>query len=311
KDPPPPPDKEGIARGRPEESPSKGRDGEKNGTNPEQNAKDPRKPSDPAGREKPSDDPPGRISTGQVVEPIKPGEVTVWVPSLFKLRELTQETERKRLQQDLARDKAFYLELLCREGTHAFPRVQAALKAAGVDLLVDPLALARLKNPQFRTNYFVYLEDLTADELGKVLEGLGGPADTHFDPKKPALGQFAGSDFNVVLFRMMPEHRKFLSLYLGVDLRQTGGKTPVPVGVDLSRPLAEQTADPVVGALATGAARPSAGTSADKAPQRWGLAMASGQAHRPQSSEVKRFLEGRKPPRKGTLQVILVLRGKA
>ena len=111
---------------------------------------------------------------------------------------------------------------------------------------------------------------------------------------------------NEPVFRMTAEHRKVLLRYLGVDLRQTGDKPTGPLGVDLSRPLAEQTADQVVGTLSTGTPRPSSG----KAPQRLGLALALGQLPRPQSVEVKRFLESRKPPRKGSLQVILVLRGK-
>src|SRR5262249_53571102 len=198
---------------------------------------------------KPSDGSPDPVRTGEVIEGIHPDEMTVWVPSLFRLRELPLEADRKRLQKDLARDKAFYLDLLCREATHAFPRVQAALKGVGVDLLVDPVAQARLQNPKVRTNYFLYLEDLTPDELGKVLERLSGTEDTFFDKKKPTLGQFAGSDFNVVLFRMTSEHRKLLSRYLGVDL---------------SRPVAEQ--------------------STGKSPQRLGLALAAGQVPRPQSA---------------------------
>jgi hypothetical protein len=147
-------------------------------------------------------------------------------------------------------------------------------------------------------------------ELGALLEWLAGPEDTNFDPKKPTLGQFAGSDYNVVLFRMTAEHRKLLLRYLGVDLRQTGGTPTGPLGVDLSRPLAEQTTEQVVSALSSGAPRPSAGALTGKTPQRLGLVLALGQTPRPQSVEVKRFLDGRKPPRKGSLQVILVLRGK-
>src|SRR5207253_9349879 len=130
----------------------------------------------------------------------------------------------------LARDKAFYLDLLCREGSHAFPRVQDALKAAGIDLVIDPVALVRLQKPNLRTSYLLYIEDLTPDEVGKLLERLSGTEDTVFDPKKPTLGQFAGSDFNVVLFRMTAEHRERLLLYLGIDPRQTGGKGTGPLG---------------------------------------------------------------------------------
>ena len=63
-----------------------------------------------------------------------------------------------------------HLDLLCREGTHAFPRVQAVLKTAGIDLLVDPIALACLKNPNLRTSYFVYFEDIMPAESVCLLE---------------------------------------------------------------------------------------------------------------------------------------------
>src|SRR5207248_1840287 len=106
--------------------------------------------------------------------------------------------------------------------------------------------------PRLRTNYLFYVEDLTPAELGRVLGRLGGPEDTQFDRKRPAAGQFAGSDYNVVLTRMTADHRKVLSAYLGADPRQVKALPAGPLGVDLRKPLSEQTADQVVGALASG-----------------------------------------------------------
>ena len=47
-----------------------------------------------------------------------------------------------------------------------------------------------------------------------------------------------------------------------------------------------------------------------KGSERSALAMVHGPLPRSQSAEVKRYLDGHKPARKGTLQILLVLRGR-
>ena len=165
--------------------------------------------------------------------------------------------------------------MLCREGTLALPRVQAVLKANGVGLVLDPMVQFYLKKPKLRSHYLLFLEDVTPAELGRILEQLGQ------DNSRQAPGPFAVVDANLVLVRLTQDHRKKLALYLGADPRSLAS-----------------------------AARSPAGTAAKVSP-RQALALAyNGVPPRPQSAEVKRFLGSRKPARKGTLQVMLILRGK-
>jgi anti-sigma-K factor RskA len=209
------------------------------------------------------------------MEVFQPRSADVAVPALFKLRELTQERGRQGLVQELAHSSAFYVEILCREGTIAFPRLQAALKAGGINVVVDQGAASRLKQPEFKTNYMVYLEDVTPEELAKILQPLGQEEPKKDkDAKKPPVAQFNGNDPNLILCPLTAEHRRKLSGLLGVDPRS---------------------------ASATG-----------KSSEHLALAMVySPSAPRQQSTEIKRYLESRKAPRKETLQVMLVLRGKA
>jgi hypothetical protein len=244
------------------------------------------------------------------IESVQPDQVDVSIPALFAIRDLGQPSGSKRLQKELSSGNAFYIELLCREGTRAFPRVRAALKGAGVELVVDATAEHFLKNPKWKVNYAFYLEDLTPEDLGRVLARLSSRADTVFDARRPHGGQFAGADANLVVCRMTTDHRKRLTQMLGADPKQVPGKQSRSSGVDLRRPLAEQTAEQVTAALSAGTrttlARPTA-----KAPARTGLAVAhSPVPSRPMSAEIKRYLENRKAARKGTLQILLVLRGR-
>lgn len=205
------------------------------------------------------------------MEMISPDRADVFVPALFRLQYLKQEAQRKALLGELSRHEALYAEVLCRDGTQALPRVQAVLKANGIGLVLDPMAQLYLKKPKLRSHYLLFLEDVTPAELGRILEQLGQ------DNPRQAPGPFAVADANLVLVRLTLDHRKKLALYLGSD----------------PRPLA------------------AAGRSADKVSQRQALALAyNGVPPRPQSAEVKRFLGSRRPARKGTLQVMLILRGK-
>jgi hypothetical protein len=230
---------------------------------------------------------------------IVPDRVEVSLPALFRLQRLNEESHRKDLQRELVRHEALYLEVLCRDGTQALPRAQAVLKASGIDLSLDPGTQVYQKKPGLRSHYLLFLEDVTPAELGRILEQLGQ------DKPAKAPGPFAVPNANLVLLQLTPDHRKKLSLYLGADPR------PIPLptgkfGVDLRKPLAEQTADQVLGKFGS---RPASGKSATKGPQRQAVALAyNGVPPRAQSPEVKRFLASRKPARKGTLQVMLVLR---
>jgi hypothetical protein len=90
----------------------------------------------------------------------------------------------------------------------------------------------------------------------------------------------------------------------------TATRSSAPLGVDVTRPLNEQTATQVTRSLEGQGGRPDTGKPAVKAPERFALALAYNPVRpRSGSPEVKRFLDSRKPVRPGAVQVLLVLRG--
>ncbi len=263
--------------------------------------KEPEKKPDPDKVPTPPEKPdPNGISTAQGMRTFNPSEAEVALPTLLRLRDLAQEKPRKTLIHELARHDAFYVEVLCRDTTHAFPRLQATLQAGGYEVIVDGLAQQRLKQPQPRTNYLVYLDNVTAEELAKLLQPLG-QEDPRADQKAPAYGQFLSNDANLILCPMGTEHRRKVLDYLGADPRRA--KATGPLGVDLTRPLSDQTADQLSG--------DKAGSKPANKSDRSALAMVHGATPRSQSAEVKRYHDNHKPVRKGTLQILLVLRGRS
>lgn len=223
-------------------------------------------PEKPDLRPKP-DDP---IATAPGIEAFRPQIAEVILPGMFRLRELTQAAVHEDLQKQLARHNAFYAELLYRDGPLAFQKIQAALKASGVELVVDGPAQERLKQKNVRTNYLFYLDELAAADLARALQRIC-EEDARTEPKKaPGPSAFAGPDFNLIVCPMTPDHRKRLVSYLGVDPRQSAGKK------------AEKLALAVVH---------------------------SPQPSRSPSPEIKRFLEQRRGDKDG-VQLILVLRAR-
>ena len=212
-----------------------------------------------------------------------------------------------KLREELGKDSGFRLEMPCGESAVAFEHLRAALKARGVGLLLDQVAQARLKQPRLRTNFVLYAEDLLPDELVAILQQVGS------EDRKAAAKHRSDPQFNgFVVTRMGEDDRKELSKLLGVEPRQMQTPHPgAPLGLDPKKPLSEMTAEQVSQALAGqgGSPRPEAGKPAAKAPEHLALVLPYNPVGpRPGSPEVKHFLESRKPPRTGTVQVLLVLR---
>ncbi|MFL5242815.1 MAG: anti-sigma factor family protein [Gemmataceae bacterium] len=209
-----------------------------------------------------------------------------------------------KLMKQMKPGQTIRLELPCRETAKAFARVEAAYKANGTILLIDQNAQLRLRLPKLKTNYVFYLEDLTPVELVKVLEQLGSE-DKRVEDKQKNEGLFD----KLIVDPMVETHHKQLAQLLGVDLR---GKPKPPVSVDPKKPLSESTGNQVAQNLAGqgGAPRPDPNKPAAKPGEHLALALAYNPV-RPHASspEVKRFIDSRKTPRPGTIQVLLVLRG--
>jgi hypothetical protein len=237
------------------------------------------------------------------MELFQPRTPDVALPLIQKFAEL----DVAKLKEELQKDTGFRLELPCGESVHAFERLQAVLKAHNIGLTIDPEAQVRLKQPKLHTNLVVYAEDLTADELVKVLQQLG-VEDRKAEAKKRGEGQFDA----LVLTRMSKEDRKELSELIGFDPKPVPPpKANSPQGMDPKVPLNETTLNQVTQTLSGqgGTPRPDPNKPAAKAPDAQALVLPYNPVRpRPGSAEVKRFLEARKPPRSGAVQLLLVLR---
>jgi hypothetical protein len=185
-------------------------------------------------------------------------------------------------------------------------RLEAAFQAKGVKVVMDRAALARWKKG-LKTNYAFYMEDLTPEELTRLLQDLGAE-DKKVDPKQR---------FNkIIINHLTPADRKELCGLLGVDPRALPAKPQPqgPLGVDLTQPLSKKTEEQVADALAgKGPPRPKPGEKATaKVPDRLALVLSYNPVRATPSSskEIKQFLATRPGQRPGAVQVLLVLRGK-
>ena len=131
------------------------------------------------------------------------------VPTTFKLREFDE----KKFLAGLPKD-ALHVEAPVGDANRAFERLQGVLKAHHVDLLIDATAAGRLKhpNPKSQTNYILYTEDLTAEELAQLLQQLAAD-DKKAAEKKPSDGLFDA----LVVHPLNERDHKVLETLMGVD----------------------------------------------------------------------------------------------
>ncbi len=262
---------------------------------------DPDEPEDPP---PPTPTPPERrpgpvLASGQT-EPVGRLErVEVALPRVHILHGLDIPEQLKGLRAQLSSAPAFRVELPARDGTRGFERVRLALAAIKANVLIDATAAPRLKAPAVRSDFAVYLEDITADDLADVLRAVGA-ADRAAAVKKPADRHFEGP---LVVKELTRWDRRDLTDLLGLDplkVRPLSKATPV----DIRKPLDETTAGQVDDALSgKGPARPGSAVR----PQAHGIVLPL-TGPRGKTAELKKYLETRTPARPGTLQVLLVVR---
>jgi hypothetical protein len=198
----------------------------------------------------------------------RPGVAPVDLPPLLDVRAIDAAV----LAKVLAAHPAYRIELPCRETVKGFRRVEAALKEHGTTLVIEKEAQNRLSKPRLKTNYAIFLEDLTGEEVARVLARVGSDDRKAAQAKPKPDGQFS----KMVVNRLSDADRKELSDLLRADTRPPRPETARPPARGPERQGLAVTYNPV---------RPAAG-----------------------SAEVKRFFDGRKPLRPGAVQVVLVLR---
>jgi hypothetical protein len=271
-------------------------------TGPAESPKDPTSPAKPG---LPTQSNESALATPiPKMELFQPRTPEVALPLIQKFAEL----DAAKLKEELQKDNGFRVELPCRESVHAFERLQAVLKGHNIGLTIDAEAQARLKQPKLHTNLVLYTEDLTPDALVQLLQQLAGE-EKKAEAKKRGEAQFDA----LVVTRMSREDRKELSELLGnTELRlPPPQKGTGPLGMDLKVPLNETTLNQVTQTLTGqgGTPRPDSNRSTAKAPDAQVLVLPYNPVRpRPESAEVKRFLDAHKQPRSGAVQLLLVLR---
>jgi hypothetical protein len=225
----------------------------------------------------------------------------VTLPVTFKVRNLDQQGVRKQLLAELRKAEHFRLELPCHGGTTAFALLEPALRALGLGVTIDQAAQQRLWLPQLRTNYVIYVEDLLPEELPRLLE-----AAARQDQK--AARKSLRLEFNrLVLTRMTPRDHQELSTLLGTDPNRPASPAD-PLARDPRQPLTDVTARQVAESLAGQGGTPRSDKTTST--ERLAIVLAFNPVRPPAgSAEVQRFLRARKPPRPGSIRVLLVLRG--
>ena len=217
---------------------------------------------------------------------------------ILSLARLDQAQARRELSEELRKDSGYRIELTCLETARAVDRLRATFQANGIRLLIDQLAQDRLKL-KLRTNFALYVENVTADEVAKVLEQLAVE-----DKKSKPRRQFD----KVILQRMTGEDHAEVSRLFGLESRSL--KPRSPRDVDPQKPLSSTTAEQVEQALKGQSTRPTPGTSVVKPGERLAVVVPYNPVRpRATSAQVKQFLENRKDRQSNTLQVVLVLRG--
>jgi hypothetical protein len=224
------------------------------------------------------------VQNGAPNDPVKPGKLfgqEVPLPDLeifkphivkppFALLEKVHELRADQLRKQFGEEPTLRIELPCADTARGFRRLQTALKEAGVSLAIDAAAQNRLDKPRLRSNYVLFVEDLTADELAGLLAKLGSDDKKASEHRTKPDGQFS----KMVVNAISDADRRELSVVLHVDQN----------------------------VLQPGAGK---GKGAER------LAMAvtyNPERPKPNSPEVKRYFDNRKPARPGALQVLLVLR---
>jgi hypothetical protein len=212
------------------------------------------------------------------------------VPEVVSASSLGNPVTIKKLVGELARGDAHRIDLFCRDPHKALDRFHAALSGTGIRTVPDA-AVQSLKKRRIRSELLVFTSDLNIEDWGRVLERVYA-ADQRAEAKKPGDGVFD----QVVLMPLVPADQKELAGILGQDLiAQTGDSE-------------KHNSRGLVG----GAAADQTGESRRKSEAgqggRQSIAVAPGHSSHLTSSEIRQYLESRRPPMPGTISVVIVIR---
>jgi hypothetical protein len=195
--------------------------------------------------------------------------------------ELSEKGAAARLAKELAGAKAVHVEVAVKNRAEAVRRLDKALQSQGIKVLIDKDdAQAKLKNPQLRTEYVLYVENVTADELTALLKDLSG----------------APTFETMTVSAVTSDDQQQVCQLLGLEPKDL--ERPPPA-VDLHKGLPKDNSKPTIVTIPQ---RPMA-----DAPRLALVLAADSQARGRLSSELDYFRGQRQPLQPGKLRVILVI----
>jgi hypothetical protein len=230
----------------------------------------------------------------------------VSMPLVFNLRDINQEQHKQQLYQELQKATHHRMDLRCLDNREGIARLQTAFLSQGIEFIVDEDVKASIKlGLKTSTALAVYLEEVSGEEMIAVLQQLGSE-DRKAENKRRGTGRFE----SVVVNAMNRDDRQKVARLLGIDLAQLDAPVPRgPAGVDIRKPLSESTKQHVIRALrGQGTPRTEPAKPVMKTFDRQALVVAyTPDRPRSASAEVRRFLDSRREPHAGAVQILLVL----
>lgn len=95
-------------------------------------------------------------------------------PFAAAFRDFQKDVVAGELSRELNRDKALQLDITVKSNTVAMQRLKEVLKHRGISIVTDPAAEKKLQDKnQARVEYLVFAENLTPDEMTKMMSELG------------------------------------------------------------------------------------------------------------------------------------------
>ncbi len=221
--------------------------------------------------------------------PLPPKDAPPPEPGLrLALRDLDRDAARARLTKELRKGPAYHLDLDSGDTARTVKHLEAAFRAGGVQLLVDPRAGAALARRDSGKRYVVYAENLRPEELAEMLRRLGR--------EEKAVVRRNDLDHDSVLVNpLSAQDRKDLANLLGIAEAKL--HLPRVPAIPLSEP-------PIHVPGKQQGKEPSATGKAPKAPARFAVVLPDEGGSSP---VLQRFLASRRHHYTGTLQLYLVI----
>jgi hypothetical protein len=190
---------------------------------------------------------------------------------------------------------ALHLDLFTKDANKSFDLIQKVLAAQGKKLFVEALAQYRLRM-KLKTNYVFYSETLSQDDVTKLLSALAVEEKKAEARKDPQLEK-------LVVMPLTWTSQRTIALLLGVEPKSILPKSKPAAGLDIQKPISDDTTSSLAKALSE---KEKAAKAKDSV--LIGLSFNPIRPNPAFSKEVREFLATRKARRPGTLPVMIVVR---